>query len=173
MSANDSARGPATLYSKSRPYSRHPARCSEKKMKSQINFLHRGWWRVFREQWMACFIPCELWNQPSSIPRETSDHRREPWFLFNSPWTLIFFHVIVNSLGNLNFNCSIEQLGTYCVTETSFSTQALRHVAATTLGTCLGQPTWRKQDRKLRSRDSTEYNCFDDCAFQSFFYSRR
>ena len=120
-------------------------------------------------EWLVLFpVNCEISPVLFLVKRDFGN-RREPWFLFNSPWTLIFFHVIVNSLGNLNFNCSIEQLGTYCVTETSFSTQALRHVAATTLGTCLGQPTWRKQDRKLRSRDSTKYNCFDDCAFQSFF----
>ena len=39
LPANDSARRPATLYSKSRPYTRYPALCSEKKRKSQINFL--------------------------------------------------------------------------------------------------------------------------------------
>ena len=44
MPTNDSARRPATRYSKSRPYSRCPARCLEKKRKSQINLI--SLWKI-------------------------------------------------------------------------------------------------------------------------------
>ena len=64
--------------------------------------------------------------------------------VFNSPWTVIIFHVIFNFSREL-FDWTV---GTHCATEASFSTKDLRHVAATNLGTRLRQPTCRKQDRK-------------------------
>ena len=48
---------------------------------------------------------------------------------------------------NYNFNCSIEPLVHIALLKLHSRPKAF-DTAATTLGTCLGQSTWRRQDRK-------------------------
>ena len=49
-------------------------------------------------EWLVLFpVKCEITPVLFLVKRDFGN-RREPWFLFNSPWTLIFYHVIVNSL---------------------------------------------------------------------------
>ena len=79
---------------------------------------------------------------------------------------------------NYNFNCSIEPLGTHCVTETSFLTQGLRHVTRN-LGNVSGTANMgeiRSEGREILPNITVLLNCFNKVRktdrIKMFFFSR-